>query len=216
MKKLVMGLSVICLALASCISSPTSVPPSDSSIPMSSTPTTTPISMPVGNYLLSVTAGPGGTVPTELSGVYPAHTTVEIIAYPDPGFRFYRWVVNSGDPENSHAIIRNPAQFAIYLCDVDVVATFKEASVLFHLDIIIDRSGLAAEGEPVYSGNFLEGEDVGREYILRPPLGWPFERWIVYSSNYEVMGTISRGVYTFAMPPYDVILVAEYREETST
>ena len=210
MKKLLITLFAICLTSTSCTVGTTLVSSLDSNVPTSSMPI--PDKTPGAGFILNVTAEAGGSVPAELSGTYPAGELIQLTALPEPGFRFHRWITNSDNPEDSQISHRNPIQYATRSHDVTITATFKEESVIFHIDIIIDRSGLVTEGEPLYSGNFLEGEEVARGFILRPPLGWPFEKWIIYSSNYEVMGTIDRGVNTFVMPPYDVILVAEYSE----
>jgi hypothetical protein len=177
--------------------------------PVSSTPTS---SVPEAEYILNITAEAGGVVPIGLNGPYPARETIEIVAHPNPGFSFYRWVVYSDDSEGPWLFKnQNPAQFTIQW-NLNIVATFKKASELFHLEIIDGpHGGIPAGGARVYSGNYLEGEVISG-LIVRSHEGWVFERWIVYSNDYEIKGTIDRNVSTFIMPPYNVFLVAEYKE----
>ena len=93
-----------------------------------------------------------------------------------------------------------------------IVATFKETSKLFRLDIIDGPHGGIPMVGNSYSGNYLEGDEIVG-LIIRPHTSeWRFERWLILSLDYGIMGTIERGVSTFIMPPYDVILVAEYSE----
>ena len=212
MKKLIIGLFTICIGLASCTPGTTSASPSDSSTPTPST--TTPIT-PEVSYIINVSAGIGGTVPTELNGKYPAQTDIELEATPLPGFAFYIWEIvdylDNGSVISQWIEKQNPIRWIVQH-NMDIVATFKEASELFNLNIIDGpHGGIPVGGAARYSGNYLEGETIGG-LIVRSLPGWAFEGWTIYSSDYEVIGTLDRSVGTFAMPPYDVILVAEYRE----
>jgi len=175
----------------------------------SSTPTPSEIGTV---YLLNVTAGTGGTVSPDLSGTYPARERIELIAYPDPGYSFYRWVNPDGDPQDFFFFWRqNPAHFYIQN-DMNIMATFKEASELFYLDIFDGpHGGIPVGGARRIVGNYLE-KAVIDGLVVRVHEGWSFEGWVVLSKDHEFMGTIERGVTSFTMPPYDVILVAEYKE----
>ena len=220
MKKLVLFLFVICAVLASCTTPSTpdiSLPDPIASASSDTTYTNTPIPSTSGvGYFLNVTAEEGGTVPAELSGTYPAYTNVELVAYPNSGFSFYRWVDHVSDTHSSHNMRRNPINYMMQEYDASIVATFKETSELFHLDIIDGpHGGIPAGGATLYRGNYLEGEIIVG-LITRSFPGWVFERWIVLSLDYGITGTIEHGVSTFTMPPYDVILVAEYSEREVT
>ncbi|MCL2678701.1 MAG: hypothetical protein FWF18_00115 [Dehalococcoidia bacterium] len=178
-------------------------------LPISCNSATTPSE---AGFLLNVTAGPGGTVQSEVNGTYSPREQIEITAYPDHGFSFYRWVVYSADSSGPWLFKnQNPARFAIQW-NLDIVATFKETSELFFLSIVDGpHGGIPAGGASIYSGNYLAGEVIAG-LIVRPNPGWSFERWVIFSRDFEIMGTIEHGVDTFVMPSYDVILVAEYKE----
>jgi len=196
MKRLVVFLVISCIVLMSCAGSSTT----HSSAPVPSETAT--------EFLLNVTAETGGTVPAELSGKYPPSTNIELTAYPLQGFSFYRWIIYSGDSAApQYTRNQNPARFTLQN-DAIIIAAFRETSKLFYFDIIDPRGGIPAGIASFVAGNYLEGEAIG--LMVRSD---EFERWVVYSSDFEVLEIINQNVITFIMPPYDVILAVEYREK---
>ena len=197
MKKLATLLVVSCILLMSC---------ADSSTTHSDMPAPSETG---AELLLNVTAEAGGTVPTELNGKYPVNTWVELTASPLPGFSFYRWTVYYGGSATlQYTRNQNPARFTLQN-DTTIVATFREANKLFHFDLIDPLGGIPAVIASFAVGNYLEGEAIG--LMVR---SGEFDRWVVYSSDFEVLEIINQNVITFVMPPHDVILAVEYKGAT--
>ena len=200
MKKLAIIFIVFCIALMPCIS----CTPEGSGVPSETASTS----------LFSITAANGGTVPAELNGRYPDGTRLEVTAIPDPGYAFYRWVdLESNDFLWPLLAKQNPAELTLY-GDQSIIATFRKASELFHLTITADETrGSIAGGMGKYlSGNYFEGSVIGLPWQMRPLPGFGFDKWVIYSSDGEALWTIDQWDAYFTMPPYDVIVMASFKE----
>ena len=198
MKKLIIIFIVLCIALMPCIS----CTPEGSGVPSETASTS----------LFSITAANGGIVPTELNGRYPDGTRLEITAIPDPGYAFYRWVDLEYDDFLPYFSKQNPAELTIY-GDRSIIATFRKASELFYLTITADETrGSIAGGMGTYlSGNYFAGSMIGLP-PMRPFPGFGFDKWVVYSSDGEILQTIDQWDAYFNMPSCDVIVMASFKE----
>jgi len=89
-----------------------------------STPVTTPLSTSVPTYRLTITATAGGTTypaPGKLD--YPKSTVVDVIAQPNTGYRFLRWLLD-GSPTSDGSTIS-----VIMNADMTVRAEFEQVMV---------------------------------------------------------------------------------------
>ena len=111
-------------------------------------------------YILSVSAGEGGTVSTE-GGTYDQGTEVNITATPNEGYSFVRW---EGIEDTSNEIT------VLVSSNTTVVAIFQ---VIAQFTVTIS----ASEGGTVSSigGIFIEGYELSVEAL--PNIGYEFLRW---------------------------------------
>ncbi|MCL2150070.1 MAG: hypothetical protein FWH51_03965 [Dehalococcoidia bacterium] len=102
----------------------------------------------------------------------------------------------SGMPEDSNTPVSSPSEGS------------------FFLNVTAGTGGSIAAGAAQFiSGTYLEGAEIGLPSLRSDPESrFVFDKWVVYSSDFAVLRTIDQMNAVFIMPPYDVTVVATFKE----
>ena len=132
------------------------------------------------DYTVTISADPavGGTV-TE-GGIFHYGDVIELVATPNPGYRFHGWVINSTTYSN------NPYNYTV-TGDVIIVATFQSTQIEYEIQVIANGNGTVEGG-----GTFISGTPV--TVTATPDEGYLFENW---TENGAVVSTDAE--YTFTV-----------------
>ena|GEM_PF-2676223 len=209
MNKLIKIIIILCVAVVSCVSCS-----SKDSLTISSVPVTQALNIRLSGHVLDVVAEEGGTIPVELNVENDSFLNwVELAAYPDPGFSFYRWYIYTGDSDViSYTISQNPTRVSVQT-DMKAVAVFRKSGEIFLLTFDSGPGGgYAAGGGSFASGAYYEGDKIPVP-SLRPLPGYAYDKIVAYSSENEIIWASDEyPPPPITMPPHDMTIIIMFKE----
>lgn len=159
----------------------------------------------VVEYSINATVGEYGSIMVTIADV-PASKAVAgdevtLIATPDKGYKFARWIVGGVELSDPKA---NPATFTMPANDVSVSGEFvDENSLEYGITITSDGNGTAtADLESALPGTTITIQAVADK-------GYDFGEWTIVEGHVELT-KLNRGVATFTMPAEDVEIAASF------
>ena len=93
-------------------------------------------------YQLTIAGLSGGNVNAEVNGKYPAGTSVQLVATPDPGYRFRRWSDDNTDAVRTIVLTEN----------ITLIASFEEVTT-HQITIMETDGGTTMPAAGIYSHN---------------------------------------------------------------
>jgi hypothetical protein len=138
------------------------------------------------------------------SGLYNIHNRVEILAVPDPGYKFERWMIIQGtgvlDDTTSARTI-----FTVGPADSFVRAVYSPID--YTINVADGSNGSSVASKPAFPNNIFQTITV----TSNPDAGWQFSKWEVSGPGSFDSSTSNPGVFTVGAgdstitPKYEVI-----------